>query len=61
MNKIILALATTLALVSTFAEAETKKVCKDKTDKAGKIQKECKTVKVHKKLEGSKVEEAKKK
>ena len=69
MNKIILAIATTLVIVSTFAEAETKKVCKEKTDKAGKVildkagkpQEECKTIKVHQKLEGTKVEEAKKK
>ena len=51
------------------AEAETKKVCKEKTDKtgkpvldkAGKPQEECKTIKVHQKLEGTKVEDAKKK
>ena len=51
------------------ATAETKKVCKEKTDKAGKPvldkagkpQEECKTIKVHKKLEGTKVEDAKKK
>ena len=69
MKKFILAVITSLALVSAFAEAETKQVCKDKTDKAGKpIKKadgspaqECKTIKVHKKLEGTKVEEAKKK
>ena len=49
--------------------AETKKVCKEKTDKAGKPvldkagkpQEECKTIKVHQKLEGTKVEDAKKK
>jgi hypothetical protein len=52
-----------------FAEAETKKVCKEKTDKAGKPvldkagkpQEECKTIKVHKKLEATKVEDVKKK
>jgi len=52
-----------------YAEAETKKVCKEKTDKAGKPvldkagkpQEECKTIKVHQKLEGTKVEDAKKK
>lgn len=52
-----------------YAEAETKKVCKEKTDKAGKPvldkagkpQEECKTIKVHKKLEGTKVDEVKKK
>jgi hypothetical protein len=69
MKKFIVAIVTSLALVSAFAEAETKKVCKDKTDKAGKLvldkagkpQQECKTIKVHKKLEGTKVEDAKKK
>jgi hypothetical protein len=69
MKKIILAIVTSLALVSAFAEAQTKKVCKEKTDKAGKVildkagkpQEECKTIKVHQKLEGTKVEEAKKK
>jgi hypothetical protein len=52
-----------------YAEAEAKKVCKDKTDKAGKPlvdktgkpQQDCRTIKVHQKLEGTKVEEAKKK
>ena len=52
-----------------YAEAEIKKVCKEKTDKAGKPvldkagkpQEECKTIKVHQKLEGTKVEDAKKK
>ena len=68
MKKVIFAIITSLALVSAYAEAETKKVCKDKTDKAGKpvidktgkTQQECKTIKVHQKLEGTKVEEAKK-
>jgi hypothetical protein len=69
MKKFIVAVVTSLALVTAFAEAETKKVCKEKTDKAGKVvldkagkpQEECKTIKVHKKLEGTKVEDAKKK
>ncbi|MFM1971736.1 MAG: hypothetical protein RL185_418 [Bacteroidota bacterium] len=69
MKKVIVAIVTSLALVSAFAEAETKKVCKEKTDKAGKVildkagkpQEECKTIKVHKKLEGTKVEDVKKK
>ena len=68
MKKVILAVIASLALVSAFAEAETKKVCKEKTDKAGKVildkagkpQEECKTIKVHQKLEGTKVENAKK-
>jgi hypothetical protein len=69
MKKIILALIATFAFATAFAEAETKKVCKEKTDKAGKVildkagkpQEECKTIKVHQKLEGTKVEDAKKK
>ena len=69
MKKVIVAIVASLALCTAFAEAETKKVCKEKTDKAGKIvldkagkpQEECKTIKVHKKLEGTKVEDAKKK
>jgi hypothetical protein len=52
-----------------LAEAEIKEVCKDKVDKAGKVVngkdgkpvQECKKIKVHKKLEGTKVEDAKKK
>jgi hypothetical protein len=51
------------------AEAQTKKVCKEKTDKAGKPildkagkpQEECKTIKIHEKLEATKVEDVKKK
>jgi hypothetical protein len=69
MKKFIVAVIASFALMSAFAEAETKKVCKDKTDKAGKLvldkagkpQQECKTIKVHKKLEGTKIEDAKKK
>jgi hypothetical protein len=69
MKKVILAIITSFVLVSAFAEAETKKVCKEKTDKVGKVildkagkpQEECKTIKVHQKLEGTKVEDAKKK
>ena len=69
MKKFIVAVVASFALASAFADAETKKVCKEKTDKAGKPvldkagkpQEECKTIKVHKKLEGTKVEDAKKK
>jgi hypothetical protein len=69
MKKVIVAIVTSLALVSAFAEAETKKVCKEKTDKAGKVvldkagkpQEECKTIKIHQKLEGTKVDDVKKK
>lgn len=49
----------------SYAEAEVKKVCIDKVtkdgkpvlDKAGKQVQECKEMKVHKKLEGTKVPE----
>jgi hypothetical protein len=49
------------------AEPETKKVCIDKMDKGkpvldkqGKPVQTCKEVKIHKKLEGTKIEDAKK-
>ena len=58
----------TLALVGLFAmsigqsyAAETKKVCVKQQDPKTKKEKEvCKTIKVHKKLEGTKVEDVKK-
>lgn len=68
--KLILALVASLALVgNVYAEAEVKEVCKDKTDKAGKVvngkdgkpQQVCKKIKVHKKFEGEKVPEPAKK
>ena len=60
MKYIILALALTFSS-AVFAEAETKKVCTQTTDAKTKKQKEtCKTIKVHKKLEGTKIDEAKK-
>ena len=42
---------TFLSWNNTALAAETKKVCVEKKDKAGKPVKECKTIKVHKKLE----------
>jgi hypothetical protein len=63
--KLLLPLLVCLSVVSTtaYAEAETKKVCHDKvgkdskpiTGKDGKVVQECKTIKVHKKLEGTEV------
>jgi 16S rRNA G1207 methylase RsmC len=59
-----------LALASTvFAAGEKKEICTDVKDKAGKIVKNkdgsdkqsCKTIKVHKKVEGDKVPDANKK
>lgn len=67
--KLILALITSLALSTAYAGGEKKEVCsdvKDKagkvvTDKAGKPKQSCKTIKVHKKVEGEKVPEPAKK
>jgi hypothetical protein len=68
--KLLLALVASLALVSTaYAGGEMKEVCNDKKDKAGKVVngkdgkpvQECKKIKVHKKVEGEKVPEGKKK
>jgi hypothetical protein len=52
---------------TVFAEAEIKEVCKDKTDAKGQVVKGkdgkpvqvCKKIKVHKKLEGTKVPDKK--
>ena len=58
-----------LAVASTaYAGGEKKEVCEDKKDKAGKVvkgkdgkpQQVCKTIKVHKKVEGEKVPDGKK-
>jgi hypothetical protein len=74
--KILLALITSLALMGTAyasdegpGKGEIKEVCVDKTDKAGKVVngkdgkpvQVCKKIKVRKKLEGTKIEDAKKK
>ena len=67
MKKLIIASILSLFAVSSFAGGEMKEVCKDKLDKAGKVVKgkdgkpvqECKKIKVHKKLEGTKVPEKK--
>jgi hypothetical protein len=64
MKKFIALLTLTLVTTLSFG-AETEKVCIDKMtkdgkpvlDKAGKPQQECKEIKVHKKLEGTKVPE----
>ena len=52
---------------TVFAEAQVKEVCKDKTDAKGQVVKGkdgkpvqvCKKIKVHKKLEGTKVPDKK--
>lgn len=65
MKKILVVIAASLAFVASAAE--TKKVCIDKMDSKGNLVKkadgtvvqECKEMKVHKKLEGTKVPEKK--
>jgi hypothetical protein len=66
MKKLLIVAAITFASTA-FAGGELKEVCKDKVDakgqvvkdKKGEIVKVCKTIKVHKKLEGTKVPEKK--
>ena len=68
MKKLLALLALCVA-TTAFAGGESKEVCKDKTDKAGKVVngkdgkpvQVCKTIKVHKKVEGEKVPEPAKK
>jgi hypothetical protein len=57
----MLALAIALFLTTTvYAEPETKKVCVKEMDAKTKKEKEvCKTIKVHKKLEGTKIPDKK--
>ena len=67
--KNLLLVVTLLFTTSVFAAAETKEVCTDKKDSKGNVVKkadgsvvkECKTIKVHKKVEGEKVPEPAKK
>ena len=62
MKKLLALLALCVA-TTAFAGGEMKEVCKDKTDKAGKVVngkdgkpvQGCKKIKVHKKVEGEKV------
>jgi hypothetical protein len=67
MNYIIAAFAL-IVLIATnpaYAEGKTKEVCRDKVDKAGNIVRDksgkttkvCKKVKVHKKVDGTRVPE----
>lgn len=68
MKKLLAILAITFASTA-FAGGEVKEVCEDKKDKAGKVvtgkdgkpQQVCKKIKVHKKVEGEKVPDGKKK
>ena len=66
--KSLMILISSLALIGTaYAGGVEKEVCRDKKDKAGNVVKDkdgkpvqsCKKIKVHKKLEGTKVPEKK--
>ena len=66
MNYILSVFALILLIATNPAyAAETKEVCRDKVDKAGKVVKDksgktaqvCKKIKVHKKVDGTKVPE----
>lgn len=66
INSLLIALS--LSVTPVFADAEVKKVCIDKVtkdgkpvmdSKTGKQAQDCKEMKVHKKLEGTKVPEKK--
>jgi hypothetical protein len=67
MKKLITLLLISAMSMSVLAEAEVKQVCKDRTDskgavvkdKSGKVRQECKKIRVHKKLEGTRVPEKK--
>ena len=60
MKYILAAVISVFALTGAYA-AEEKRVCVKEFDNKTKKEKEvCKTIKVHKKLEGTKIEDAKK-
>lgn len=69
MKKFLISVVIGFGLIGvTYAGGEMKEVCKDKLDKAGKVVngkdgkpvQQCKTIKVHKKLDGTAVPEKKK-
>ncbi len=67
MKKLLIATLLSAFVLPSMAAGETKEVCKDKMDAKGQVVKgkdgkpvqECKTIKVHKKLEGTPVPEKK--
>jgi hypothetical protein len=62
MKALITSIMMALTIMPAFAdkEPETKKVCVEEKDaKTGKVKEVCKTIKIHKKLEGTKVPEKK--
>jgi hypothetical protein len=52
--KYLIAILLGLAMTAAYAEAEMKKVCHNE-EKNGKTVEVCKTIKVHKKLEGTEI------
>ena len=62
MDNLLVVLFAAFAILSSPVQAaEKKKVCHEETDKKGKKKEVCKEIKVHKKLEGTKVPDGKKK
>ena len=62
MKKLLTLLLVAVFASTAYAGGETKEVCEKKVDPKTKKEKEvCKTVKVHKKVEGEKVPDGKKK
>ena len=67
MKKLLLALMATAFVSTAFAKSEVKQVCHNRLDKKGqsvkgkdgKVVQDCKKIKVHKKVEGTKVPEKK--
>ena len=60
MKYILAIMIAMFASTAVYAEAETKKVCvKQKDAKTGREKDVCKTVKIHKKLEGTKIPDKK--
>jgi hypothetical protein len=62
MKALITSILMALVIVPAYAdkEPETKRVCVEEKDaKTGKVKEVCKNIKVHKKLEGTKVPEKK--
>ena len=59
---VILAVFSTVAAANDIAAPKTKQVCKEvKDSKTGKFKKQCKTIKIHKKHEGTAVPDKKSK
>jgi opacity protein-like surface antigen len=59
---VVLAVFATVAAANDVAQPKTKQVCKEvKDSKTGKSKKQCKTIKVHKKYEGTAVPDKKSK